>query len=74
MVKNEDDIDYIIMKINAEIESQSKARNEAKDRIKYPLNEYPNYDIIDIVTIFMRHKNKKITDKFIEQVLWELKS
>lgn len=64
----------IIKKVKAQIEAQDKARAEAKDSIKYPLGEFPDYDIVDVVTMLRRHKNKKITDEFIEGVIWELKS
>ena len=64
----------IIMKMKAEMEAQDKARAEAKNVIKYPLNEFPAYDIIDIVAMLRGHRNRKITDKLIEQIIWGLKS
>jgi len=52
-MKSEPDI---IMRMKAEME----ARAEAKDSIKYPLNEFPNYDIVDIVTMLRKYRNKKL--------------
>jgi len=69
--KNPDDI---IMKVKAEMDAQDKARADAKDSIKYPLNEFTDYDIVDVITMLRRHRNKKITDSLIEQIQWELKS
>jgi len=69
-----DKTDKIRMRMNAEMDAQDKARAEAKDTIKYPLNEFPAYDIVDIVAMLRRYRNKKITDKLIEQVIWGLKS
>lgn len=42
--------------------------------LNYPENEFPEYNIHDIIKILNRHKNKKITNKLIEQIEWEIKS
>ena len=64
----------IMAKMKAEMEEEDRRRAEAKDSIKYPLGEYPDYDIVDITVMLRRHKNRKITDKLIEEIQWELKS
>lgn len=66
--------DDTMARMKAEMEAQHRAIAEAKDCIKYPLNEFLNYTIIDVVKMLRRHRNKKITDRFIEQIIWELKS
>ena len=63
MVKKDD----IIMKMKVEMEARHKAKTEAEDSIEYPLNEFPNYNIVDIIMMLRRHKNKKITNEFIKK-------
>ena len=74
MIKSKNKYDDIAIKIKAQIDAQDKARVDAKDNIKYPLNEFPDYDIVDVIIMLRRHRNKKITDKLIEQIQYEIKS
>lgn len=45
------------------------------DGVVYPLNEFrKDYTITDIVKMLKRHKNKRITDRLIENIQYEMKT